>query len=251
MSNDDALPGYTEPPLPSGWESKTTATGKVYYIDHNTKTTTWDRPPLAGSVSQSNVKEHAPQPQQQQKQAVSSGTGVFINSVEITQPSLQMLQTSIFPQQVMPGRYWYDKESGGYGFEGGPCLSFTTPYLSITTASLPSDASGKTGTSVYINGREIHMNDVVQLQSIGIPTLPGRYWLRGDGSYGHERVKWLPLGNLRVAAQQSRQRSMGGGAGTGWSSSISQGFGFSAGGGDAFCQFRNTDGSYTDWYPGK
>lgn len=29
-------------PLPSGWEMRLTSTGRVYFVDHNTKTTTWD-----------------------------------------------------------------------------------------------------------------------------------------------------------------------------------------------------------------
>ncbi|KAJ7212062.1 hypothetical protein GGX14DRAFT_447230 [Mycena pura] len=31
-------------PLPSGWEMRLTSTGRVYFVDHNTKTTTWDDP---------------------------------------------------------------------------------------------------------------------------------------------------------------------------------------------------------------
>jgi TolA-binding protein len=34
-----------EPPLPPGWEAKYDAVNKrVFYVDHNTKTTTWTRP---------------------------------------------------------------------------------------------------------------------------------------------------------------------------------------------------------------
>jgi E3 ubiquitin-protein ligase NEDD4 len=29
-------------PLPSGWEMRLTSTARVYFVDHNTKTTTWD-----------------------------------------------------------------------------------------------------------------------------------------------------------------------------------------------------------------
>jgi E3 ubiquitin-protein ligase NEDD4 len=29
-------------PLPSGWEMRLTNTGRVYFVDHHTKTTTWD-----------------------------------------------------------------------------------------------------------------------------------------------------------------------------------------------------------------
>ncbi|KAJ7505267.1 hypothetical protein B0H11DRAFT_1851467 [Mycena galericulata] len=31
-------------PLPSGWEMRLTSTGRVYFVDHNTKTTAWDDP---------------------------------------------------------------------------------------------------------------------------------------------------------------------------------------------------------------
>lgn len=31
-------------PLPRGWERRTDARGRVYYVDHNTRTTTWQRP---------------------------------------------------------------------------------------------------------------------------------------------------------------------------------------------------------------
>jgi hypothetical protein len=34
----------SDQPLPPGWEEKRTPKGKVYYVDHNTRTTTWDRP---------------------------------------------------------------------------------------------------------------------------------------------------------------------------------------------------------------
>ena len=44
-------------PLPSGWEMKTTASGKVYFVDHNTKTTTWDDPRLPSSMD-SNVPQY-------------------------------------------------------------------------------------------------------------------------------------------------------------------------------------------------
>ena len=31
-------------PLPSGWEMRLTSTARIYFVDHNTKTTTWDDP---------------------------------------------------------------------------------------------------------------------------------------------------------------------------------------------------------------
>lgn len=37
-------------PVPSGWEMRLTQAGRVYFVDHNTKTTTWDDPRLPSSV---------------------------------------------------------------------------------------------------------------------------------------------------------------------------------------------------------
>ncbi|PFH54090.1 hypothetical protein AMATHDRAFT_863 [Amanita thiersii Skay4041] len=43
-------------PLPSGWEMRLTSTGRVYFVDHNTRTTCWDDPRLP-----TNVDDNAPQ----------------------------------------------------------------------------------------------------------------------------------------------------------------------------------------------
>ncbi|EEU35879.1 uncharacterized protein NECHADRAFT_9974, partial [Fusarium vanettenii 77-13-4] len=31
-------------PLPDGWEARATSDGRAYYVNHNTKTTSWDDP---------------------------------------------------------------------------------------------------------------------------------------------------------------------------------------------------------------
>ena len=33
-----------EDPLPEGWEARRTNNGRAFYIDHNTRTTTWEDP---------------------------------------------------------------------------------------------------------------------------------------------------------------------------------------------------------------
>ncbi|KAG8832004.1 hypothetical protein FRC17_002223, partial [Serendipita sp. 399] len=39
-----SLPNPEMGPLPSGWEAKLTPQGKVYFVDHNTRTTSWEDP---------------------------------------------------------------------------------------------------------------------------------------------------------------------------------------------------------------
>jgi E3 ubiquitin-protein ligase NEDD4 len=43
-------------PLPSGWEMRLTSTARVYFVDHNTKTTTWDDPRLPSSLDQVRIR---------------------------------------------------------------------------------------------------------------------------------------------------------------------------------------------------
>ncbi|KAJ1674262.1 hypothetical protein EV182_003640, partial [Spiromyces aspiralis] len=44
-------------PMPSGWEMRLTSQGRVYFVDHNTKTTTWDDPRLPSNLDQ-NVPQY-------------------------------------------------------------------------------------------------------------------------------------------------------------------------------------------------
>ena len=37
-------------PLPSGWEMRLTNTGRIYFVDHTSKITTWDDPRLPSAV---------------------------------------------------------------------------------------------------------------------------------------------------------------------------------------------------------
>jgi hypothetical protein len=45
---DDAIGGGS---LPSGWETRKTTTGRIYYVNHNTKTTSWIKPSVTGGGS--------------------------------------------------------------------------------------------------------------------------------------------------------------------------------------------------------
>ena len=128
--------------------------------------------------------------------AAQTGSGVKINRVELAPEVVQALaQNGV---RVAPGDYWYDMFSGLFGMMGGPGLGFTMPGLMLG-GDLPPDASGR-GTNVFVNGRELHAQDIVALSALG-PIMPGRYWLRFDGWYGVEGG--MPLGNLIMLAQQA------------------------------------------------
>lgn len=47
-------------PLPPGWEERTDAKGRVFYVDHNTRTTTWTRPTLSTGTSNNTTSPSTP-----------------------------------------------------------------------------------------------------------------------------------------------------------------------------------------------
>lgn len=145
------------------------------------------------STTRPAAAQHAPDP---------TGSGVWINRVELEQEVVYALVQE-FGVQVVPGQYWYDPLSGLFGLMGGPGLGFTMPGLQLG-GELPANASGG-GTSVFVNGRELHPLDVAAIMAVLGPVYPGRYWLRYDGYYGWEGGP--PLGNLIAMAQ----RATGGG----------------------------------------
>jgi hypothetical protein len=128
--------------------------------------------------------------------AAQAGSGVHVNRVELGTDVVQTLAQ--YGVRVAPGDYWYDAFSGLFGLMGGPGLGFTMPGMQIG-GPLPPDASGR-GTNVFVNGRELHPQDIAALAALG-PIMPGRYFLRYDGWYGVEGG--MPMGNLIYLAQQA------------------------------------------------
>ncbi|CRK24667.1 hypothetical protein BN1723_003193 [Verticillium longisporum] len=54
--------------LPAGWERREDNLGRTYYVDHNTRTTNWNRPTAAGAAEQQNNREAATQVERQRHQ---------------------------------------------------------------------------------------------------------------------------------------------------------------------------------------
>ena len=42
-------------PLPQGWEECVTEDGRMYFVDHNSQTTAWERPTVATQVPQFSI----------------------------------------------------------------------------------------------------------------------------------------------------------------------------------------------------
>lgn len=115
---------------------------------------------------------------------------VTINGVELSwveQASLAMQ----LGMPIAPGRYFYDHESGAWGYEGGPTQGYLPPALPLPRrATAPSAKAGDpTATStVVINGVALSSEQLAALAArFGVGIQPGRYWYDPlCGAWGQE-----------------------------------------------------------------
>jgi hypothetical protein len=83
-------------------------------------------------------------------------TQVIVNAVPLSADTLRALQR-MYPVPIQPGRYWYDRVSGAYGFEGGPIAGQMRAGLKLG-GPLRADASRGTS-GVFINGRQLTLGE--------------------------------------------------------------------------------------------
>jgi hypothetical protein len=107
---------------------------------------------------------------------------VIVNRVSLADKEVEALENA-FRVRIVDGSFWYDRATGAWGIEGGPTLGFLVAGLKMG-GPLRADAS-KGNTKVFINGRELHLIDVIGLQQLG-PVSPGRYWVDAVGNCGYE-----------------------------------------------------------------
>jgi hypothetical protein len=122
--------------------------------------------------------------------------------------------------RIPDAEYWYDRTLGAWGAKGGPTMGFLAPGLDLGGA-LQADASGGT-TRVFVNGRELDLYDLIALQKITGPIVPGRYFIDAQGLAGYEGGQ--PQWNLAAMAAQS-----GGGGSNTWQGRVTGSSGFSDG----------------------
>ncbi|KAL6073541.1 E3 ubiquitin-protein ligase nedd4 [Balamuthia mandrillaris] len=135
----------TQVMLPPGWEEARTPQGKVYYIDHNTKRTTWEppapylpsSPPSSSSSSSSSSSPTSP----------SSSTSVYSNRP----PAAMTSSPSIPLQPPSSGRGGVSIPGSAFAPPPSQGTSNISPYL--YTSSPPSNYSSSlppaSSTSVY------------------------------------------------------------------------------------------------------
>jgi hypothetical protein len=140
-------------------------------------------PPIPGDFYNGRIP---PEPtifaQQKTAPAESQGQEVIVNGVRLSNDKIAALQKR-YGLTVVPGDYWYDRLTGAWGLRGGPAAGLILPYVDLCGPLQSNASNGNTG--VFINGRELHMLDVVALQQI-TPVYQGRYWVDAQGNIGLE-----------------------------------------------------------------
>jgi len=168
------------------------------------------RTEVGGQMETSRTSAHTQDstPEAQSEQANGSvaqgGTGVFINGQELTRDQVMAIAAT-YRYAPLRGHYWYDSQSGAWGFAGHETVGFLLPGHDF--GPLAADASeGNTG--VFINGRQLNMIEAVRIQQTFGAVYQGHWWLDGrTGNFGVEGNP-MPVGNLiaMVRAQQSTRR---------------------------------------------
>jgi len=150
-------------------------------------------------------------------ESISSGRNVIINGVRLTDSDLLLIEQT-YQIYIPDADYWYDPVLGAWGGRGGPTMGFIPPGLNLG-GPLQADASGG-GTYVFVNGRELDPYDLMLLQQLTGPIVPGRYFITAQGYAGYEGGP--ALWNLSTLFAKSS-----GGAGGGsnsWQGKMSSGF---------------------------
>lgn len=133
--------------------------------------------------------------------STTASADIIVNGTPLPPAIVQALHQS--GVQARDGNWWYDARTGAFGAHGGPTAGFLTPGMPLGGA-LRADASGggdgRYG-GVFINGRELHPQDIAALSGMIGPVIPGRYWVDAAGNFGSEGGGLL--GNLHALAAAS------------------------------------------------
>jgi hypothetical protein len=152
------------------------------------------------------VPETAPAP----RVAVRPGRpAVVINGVALSDREVTAL-TAHYDVRPRPGRYWYDRVCGAWGYEGGPTVAFALAGVAVGGPLRQHASNGNTG--VIVNGRELPDQDVRALQQI-CQVRRGRWWVDAQGNCGPEGG--FAVINLRQAAAQASGNRSGSAYGAG------------------------------------
>jgi hypothetical protein len=135
----------------------------------------------------------------------SAQSAVVVNGEALSPQAVRALEMQ-YRTPLQPGRFWYDRASGLWGPEGGPSQGQIHPDLDLG-GPLAADASVRSvrdKTFVFVNGRELHPQELTYLQKLFGAVTRARYWLNAQGIGGYEGGP--PQFDLRAAAIAARSQ---------------------------------------------
>lgn len=102
---------------------------------------------------------------------------ITVNGIALDEPTRAALTGAY--GAIPDGGYWYDPASGLWGVAGGPSVGRILPGLALGGPLAANASGGGDGalTGVFINGREIHPQELMLLTQLFGYVNPGRYWL--------------------------------------------------------------------------
>lgn len=149
---------------------------------------------------------------------------VVVNGVLLPSEAVAALDRQ-YRVHIQDGRYWYDCRSGAWGFEGGPTVGFIPAGLHLGGSLRRNASRGDTG--VFVNGRELPVQDLLALQQLVGYVGPGRYWLDAWGNAGVE-------GGPTLVNLAERARQAGGGGNNAFYRSGNTDYGAGSSGGTSY-----------------
>jgi len=129
---------------------------------------------------------------------------VVLNGLSLEKQQIQQFEQR-YNIRLQSGNFWYDRMTGAWGLQGGPTSGFILPNLELGGPLAENASNGNT--NIFINGRQLHTQDVLGLQQILPVVIPGRYWMDAQGNFGTENGPIL--GNIWAMAQSSGVKKEG------------------------------------------
>ncbi|CAN0908767.1 Extra-large guanine nucleotide-binding protein 1 [Linum grandiflorum] len=165
----------------------------------------WIETSLAG-VFKKSLRDLAKPPQQANPYSTTNNkANVFVNGQPIHEQTLRLAEKLAGP--IHPGDYWYDFRAGFWGVMGQPCLGVIPPFIEEFNYPMPRNcAAGNTG--VFVNGRELHQQDLELLCKRGLPNLEHKFYtLEIDGRlYDNDTGKELHgIGKLAPTVEKVKR----------------------------------------------
>jgi hypothetical protein len=148
------------------------------------------------------------------------GNYVIVNGRELSAKELARIEAD-YGIHLNKADYWYDPVLGAWGVRGSPTLGFIAAGLKLGGPLHANASAGTTG--VFVNGRQLPAADLLALQQLTGPIVPGRYFITAQGLSGYEGG--VPQWNLAAMAAQSG----GSGGSNTWQGRMTGSSGFSDG----------------------